>query len=52
MPTLASVGNPNCTGSLSRTRESDGVKRIDPDLAELLLLLALAGWLRWASGLG
>lgn len=32
--------------------EGGAVSRIDPGLAELLLLLALAGCLRLASGLG
>jgi len=37
---------------MPRASEGGGVRRIHPALAELLLLLAFAAWLRLASGLG
>ena len=45
-------GTPTRTESALRAEEGAAVRRIDPTLAELLLLLALAGWLRLASGFG
>ncbi|MGO9999090.1 MAG: hypothetical protein ACLPKW_15310 [Acetobacteraceae bacterium] len=52
LSTLAPLGTPSRTGSPPRTGGGAGVKRIHPALAELLLMLALAAWLRLASGGG
>ena len=51
-PVVAPVGTPSRIGSVPRAAEGEAVRRIDPELAELVLLFALAGWLRLASGLG
>ena len=51
-PVVVLAGTPSRTGSTPRAEEGGAVRRIDPSLAELLLLLAFAGWLRLACGLG
>jgi hypothetical protein len=45
------VGTPSRTGSAPRSEGGAFVRCIHPALAEPLLLLALAGWLRLAGGL-
>ena len=51
-PVVAPAGTPSRTGNAPRAEECGTMTRIHPALAEVLLLLALAGWLRLASGLG
>jgi hypothetical protein len=52
LPVGAPAGSPNRTGDAPRVEGVAFVTHIHPALAEPLLLLALAGWLRLVSGLG